>query len=77
MSLSTMVTLSRVALADQESSAQRRETYGISHASTSLKLLLLIGGTFRRLARRGGVKRLSGTIYDEVRNAMKDRIQLV
>ncbi|THV78014.1 hypothetical protein D6D29_08022 [Aureobasidium pullulans] len=31
----------------------------------------------RRLARRGGVKRISATIYDEVRAALKDRLKLV
>ncbi len=28
----------------------------------------------RRLARRGGVKRIAGTIYDDVRQAMKSRL---
>ncbi|KAH6659614.1 histone-fold-containing protein [Truncatella angustata] len=28
-------------------------------------------GSIRRLARRGGVKRISGTIYDEVRSVLK------
>ncbi|OBW67904.1 MAG: Bet v1-like protein [Aureobasidium pullulans] len=31
----------------------------------------------RRLARRGGVKRISATIYDEVRAALKDRLKLL
>ncbi|KAL8807957.1 MAG: hypothetical protein Q9182_000423 [Xanthomendoza sp. 2 TL-2023] len=31
----------------------------------------------RRLARRGGVKRISGGIYDDVRKAMTDRLKLV
>lgn len=31
----------------------------------------------RRLARRGGVKRLSSQIYDEIRVAMQDRLRLV
>ena len=31
----------------------------------------------RRLARRGGVKRISGNIYDEARKAMMDRLKLV
>ena len=31
----------------------------------------------RRLARRGGIKRISGTIYDEVRRAMVDRLKTV
>ncbi|THX12752.1 hypothetical protein D6D13_04132 [Aureobasidium pullulans] len=30
----------------------------------------------RCLARRGGVKRISATIYDEVRAALKDRLKL-
>lgn len=31
----------------------------------------------RRLARRGGVKRISATIYDEVRQALKARLTMV
>lgn len=31
----------------------------------------------RRIARRGGVKRISGTIYDEIREAMKNKIRMV
>ncbi|KAF1362812.1 hypothetical protein EJ07DRAFT_106292 [Lizonia empirigonia] len=31
-------------------------------------------GDIRRLARRGGVKRISATVYDEVRQAMKARL---
>lgn len=38
---------------------------------------LLISGTLRRLARRGGVKRISATVYDETRTAVKDRLGLV
>ncbi|KAL2044334.1 hypothetical protein N7G274_003039 [Stereocaulon virgatum] len=34
-------------------------------------------GDIRRLARRGGVKRISGTIYDEVRQAMIARLKLI
>ena len=30
-----------------------------------------------RLARRGGIKRISGTIYDEARQAMIDRVKAV
>ncbi|KAH0170876.1 hypothetical protein KCU67_g2438, partial [Aureobasidium melanogenum] len=30
---------------------------------------------YNRLARRGGVKRISATIYDEVRFALKDRLK--
>ena len=30
-----------------------------------------------RLARRGGIKRISGTIYDDARQAMIDRIKAV
>ncbi|KAG9837237.1 hypothetical protein KCU98_g10215, partial [Aureobasidium melanogenum] len=32
-------------------------------------------GSIRRLARRGGVKRISAAIYDEVRFALKDRLK--
>jgi len=31
----------------------------------------------RRLARRGGVKRISATVYDEVREALKSRLQMI
>ncbi|QKX58516.1 uncharacterized protein TRUGW13939_05640 [Talaromyces rugulosus] len=31
----------------------------------------------RRLARRGGVVRMSTTIYDEVRKAVKDRLEKI
>ncbi|MCJ1445179.1 MAG: Histone H4 [Stictis urceolatum] len=34
-------------------------------------------GDIRRLARRGGVKRISGLIYDEVREAIKSRLTLI
>ena len=34
-------------------------------------------GDIRRLARRGGVKRMSGLIYDEVREVVKERIRQV
>lgn len=31
----------------------------------------------RRLARRGGIKRISGNLYDDIRTAMTDRLKLV
>ncbi|RYO75668.1 hypothetical protein DL766_003809 [Monosporascus sp. MC13-8B] len=31
----------------------------------------------RRLARRGGVKRISGNIYEEIRSVLKARLELV
>ncbi|KAK2613808.1 hypothetical protein N8I77_000690 [Diaporthe amygdali] len=31
----------------------------------------------RRLARRGGVKRISATVYNEVRAALKDRLRMI
>ena len=31
-------------------------------------------GSIRRLARRGGVKRISATIYDEIRGVIKTRL---
>ncbi|RKF63462.1 Histone H4 [Erysiphe neolycopersici] len=34
-------------------------------------------GDIRRLARRGGVKRISGTIYDEIRKSMKSFLETV
>jgi len=34
-------------------------------------------GDIRRLARRGGVKRISGTIYDEVRNVVKIHLETI
>jgi histone H4 len=32
---------------------------------------------YRRLARRGGVKRISATIYADIRQALKERLQSV
>lgn len=34
-------------------------------------------GDLRRLARRGGVKRISGNLYDDIRTAMTDRLKLI
>ncbi|KNG47053.1 histone-fold-containing protein [Stemphylium lycopersici] len=34
-------------------------------------------GDIRRLARRGGVKRISATLYDDVRQALKERLQVI
>jgi len=34
-------------------------------------------GDIRRLARRGGVKRISGMIYDEIRLALMDRVRIL
>ncbi|KAE8448580.1 hypothetical protein EG329_009005 [Mollisiaceae sp. DMI_Dod_QoI] len=34
-------------------------------------------GDIRRLARRGGVKRIAGTIYDETRVAMKAHLEMI
>lgn len=34
-------------------------------------------GDIRRLARRGGIKRISGTLYDDARQAMIDRIKAI
>jgi len=34
-------------------------------------------GDIRRLARRGGVKRMSGAVYDEMRTAIKDHLQTI
>ncbi|KAH7395174.1 histone-fold-containing protein [Phaeosphaeria sp. MPI-PUGE-AT-0046c] len=34
-------------------------------------------GDIRRLARRGGVKRIAATIYDDVRKALKDRLRSI
>jgi histone H4 len=32
---------------------------------------------FRRLARRGGIKRIAATIYNDIRMVLKDRLQKV
>lgn len=37
----------------------------------------LTNPTYRRLARRGGVKRISAIVYSDVRQALKDRLALV
>jgi histone H4 len=42
-----------------------------------LWILGFVDEIFSRLARRGGVKRISATIYDEVRSALKTRLTLV
>lgn len=34
-------------------------------------------GDIRRLARRGGVKRISGNVYEELRLAMRQHLELV
>ncbi|KAH8728835.1 histone-fold-containing protein [Phaeosphaeriaceae sp. PMI808] len=34
-------------------------------------------GDIRRLARRGGIKRIAATIYDDVRQALRDRLQRI
>ena len=44
--------------------------------SLALKKSTLIGPR-SRLARRGGIKRISGTVYDETRQAMVDRLKTV
>ncbi|THY89040.1 hypothetical protein D6C93_07041, partial [Aureobasidium pullulans] len=44
-------------------------------ATTSTALPRVRSG--KRLARRGGVKRISATIYDEVRAALKDSVKLL
>ena len=44
---------------------------------TAPTLSLTAKGDIRRLARRGGVTCISGTIYSEVREVMKDRVRQV
>lgn len=44
---------------------------------TSRESKLTVIFQLSRLARRGGVKRISAGIYDEVRVAMEDRLRLV
>ncbi|KAJ4301519.1 hypothetical protein N0V90_003612 [Kalmusia sp. IMI 367209] len=34
-------------------------------------------GDIRRLARRGGVKRISATVYDDIRTALKERLKTI
>lgn len=41
----------------------------------TLRALLII--QFSRLARRGGVKRISSTIYGDMRRELKDRLNVV
>lgn len=68
----------------------KRHRYGVSRALILLNVLThaaskilrdniqgVTKSDIRRLARRGGVKRISGQIYDEVRTALKQRLQLV
>jgi hypothetical protein len=57
--------------------------YVFDDALQPLALFLLIAPNScsylfpRRIARRGGVKRISATIYDDVRAALKQRLQEV
>ncbi|ORY16759.1 histone-fold-containing protein [Clohesyomyces aquaticus] len=34
-------------------------------------------GDIRRLARRGGIKRISGLIYDEIRSVLRSRLEVI
>jgi histone H3/H4 len=34
-------------------------------------------GDLRRLARRGGVKRMSAMVYDDMRTAIKERLEII
>jgi hypothetical protein len=43
----------------------------------SLGFYILLTCHCRRLARRGGVKRIAATIYDDIRQALKDRVTAV
>ena len=45
--------------------------------AVSVLLQQLADNPHSRLARRGGIKRISGTIYDEARQAMVDRLKAV
>ncbi|KAL8659385.1 MAG: hypothetical protein Q9226_000461 [Calogaya cf. arnoldii] len=70
-----------------ESTLHMRQTPGarligtMDLSATLLTTCLLVRLGFdklhRRLARRGGVKRISGGIYDEIRKAMTDRLKLI
>ena len=44
-------------------------------AYIELTISVLANMLSRRLARRGGVKRIAATIYDDVRKALKDRLR--
>lgn len=72
------------------SNAWTIRTRQISHHAgvgkpTPIKLCVSITARFlhladmlnRRLARRGGVKRIAATIYDDIRQALKDRLRAV
>jgi histone H3/H4 len=39
--------------------------------------LFLLTSVYSRLARRGGIKRISRMIYDDVRQALKERLERV
>ncbi|KAI8956246.1 histone-fold-containing protein [Xylaria longipes] len=50
--------------------------HNIPGYTTNLRLVVGIDDlNNRRLARRGGVKRISGSIYDEIRGALKKRLE--
>ncbi|KAI5807260.1 histone H4 [Peziza echinospora] len=40
-------------------------------------LMGITKGDIRRLARRGGVKRISGSIYDDMRGALKSHLESI
>jgi hypothetical protein len=45
------------------------------YQTTNFRTLLTI--QLRRLARRGGVKRISGAIYEDMRRELKERLRVV
>lgn len=51
---------------------------GFGQSLMGLGLKVMLGLTcYRRLARRGGVKRISMNIYDDIRAVVKERLELV
>lgn len=57
-----------------ERAARLSEVIGLD---ADCSLLETAKGDIRRLARRGGVTRISGLIYDEVREVVKERLRVV
>lgn len=54
-----------------------REIYGTFEDDCHVCYCPLPTIMFRRLARRGGVKRISALVYDDMRSAVKQRLELV
>ena len=55
----------------------RRYSVSLTSSQPYLLVVHIANTVLSRLARRGGVKRISATIYHEIRHALKSRVQSV